>query len=278
MEREFGKTVGSEFTVMADKGSEFTAGLGDLLAKTLRCKFSFIDERAPWSNGLCERFNRVFNDHFKKAMVDGSVLEISRWGTWLPYLTSVYNASYHQEIASTPFFVLNKREFQVNFLNVDSDNLHDRASKRRKTKEGDSYTEAEVAEQRNKEYGRVLSIIREHHAKLANTYEFSQVLAANYINLSEKELCLVHLGDSNGGMGDKFRCHAGPFQVVRRISNAQYIIQGADKLPVTVHAAKLMRYNFSYADLYGYARLASSAVGAAQSRLFRFQNSLDIEK
>ena len=242
-------------------------------------KFTYIDERSPWSNGLVERFNRVFNDHWKKACVDGSVLEPTRWSSWLPRLTTVYNASYHQEIANTPYFLMYKEDFKLNFLpSSGTSALPNSVLRKRKYGQSNELTLEECMAIQESEYQAILQIIRDAQAKLANTYEFSQILSANYINLSEGQLALVHLGDSNGGMGDKFRCHAGPFRVVRRIANAQYLIAGADKIEVTVHAAKLLRYNFSYADLLGYGRLAPSAVGAAQSRLFRFQKSLDVDK
>ncbi len=87
----------------------------------------------------------------------------------------------------------------------------------------------------------------------------------------------MHLGDSNGGFGDKLRCHAGPFQVVERVSNAQYKVQGSDRIPVIIHAAKLLKYRLSYADINGQGHLAASAVGAAQARLFRYNGSFDVE-
>ena len=82
---------------------------------------------------------------------------------------------------------------------------------------------------------------------------------------------MVHLGNSNGGHSIKLRSHAGPFEVVSRPSNANYIVQGGDGRGVLIHAAKILIYQPTFADLRGVGVLAPSAVGAALSRLFTYR-------
>lgn len=264
---------GSKIEIMADKGSEFTDAWGTTLRDKRGIKITFIGERTPQTNGLCERFNRVFNDHWKKAMVDGSGLSQKRWSDWVKELTAIYNGSYHREISNTPYFLHNKSDYEFDYSPGINTGISNNERKRKRVDGGgEKVTIPQLIAEKDNEYKIVMQLIRESHMKLHREYEIKQVLSGNYTHFSNEALVMIHLGDSNGGHGDRYRCHAGPFKIKERISNSQYKVYGADRKEVVVHAAKLLKYKFTYSDLAGQGRLAASAVGAAEARLLRYND------
>lgn len=261
---------GHGISLLMDKGSEFINDYAELIFSKFNITSHYISERNPQGNGCCERFNRTYNDHKAKAMAS-KVLGHESWSVWLIHLTSTYNASYHAEIAQTPFFLMYGRDFDLHMIH----SILPEGIQMRKKRQRDGRTIAEISAELDMQLKAIMELRDEQYQSQRQAHEIKKVMGAwgclpNFVPGSK---ILIHLGNSNGGHSTKHRCHAGPFEVVGRLSNSSYTVQGADLTPVVVHAAKLLAYVPTYADMVGGGRLASSAVGAAESRLLHFRDT-----
>ena len=90
------------------------------------------------------------------------------------------------------------------------------------------------------------------------------------------DLVLVRLGETTTSAKHaeaKLRTHAGPFEIIRHDGDSAYVLCGADRVEISIHINKLLRYQPSAADLNGINALAPSAQGAALSRWFAFKEA-----
>ena len=251
---------GTETEFLADRGSEFTSNFALNIFDTLRVNVTFIGERTSQTNGLIERFMGTSFDHFRKAMQD-KVLDPKRWSQWTKEFYTKYNSMYHSELGTTPYTLFHGISYssvsQAPLLT--GQRLHQ-----------DQSTAEQALRQMQVDRDRITKILKERYLKKHQALELVRAFSDSVPSFLPGSLVLLLLGDSNGGVTRKNRAHAGPFKVIHRESEANYVIAGADEKEVTVHGFHLVEYTPSLADMRGDNTLAATAVGAAQARLFNF--------
>lgn len=259
------KNYSTEVEILMDKGSEFASDYADALLKLWGYKVHFCSERSKESNGGVERFMRTFNDHFKKAMIDGT-MNPRKWSQWTYQLEKIVNNTYDEQIAQTPNFLHNGHEIALNFKD---ERITGKYASR---VEGDRVSAEVYLAQKIDENKKLLKIVRERFASNQKYSQMSKALHAHPVmNHSVGTKVLLELGDGNGGWIIQNRAHAGPFEVLERVSESNYSICGGDRIPVIVHGYKLFPYTPSNADMLGNGCLTSTAVGAAANRLYGYE-------
>jgi transposase InsO family protein len=257
---------GYHLELLFDQGSEFLNEFAQHLYEKYGTRYHPIKVRQPNENGLCERFNRTFMDHYAKALVDHILLP-DRWSEWLVQFTTLYNASYHPTVSHSPFYLLHRREFIHSLPSLNPMADSEGVPNPNRTRETAEQTAARMIIN----HKRIEAILAQRYAKFQKYVEIKDLISNRLPNFNIGDLVLVRLGDSNNNQNDKARAHAGPFKVTLRDSTISYLIQGADGIDATVHATKLAPYIITNADLLGAGKLAPSALGAALSRFLNYQ-------
>lgn len=257
---------GADIEILCDQGSEFMNYYADVLFKTHGIRSHPIKLRTPQQNGMVERFNRTFNDHFTKAC-ESNDLNANQWSQWVMQLASIYNASYHPEISHTPYFMLHKRDFVTpTFAWTAQVGLTPNGSKPTPVSNKSTTPESTTARliQNHIALERAIQL---RYSRILDLQEIAALVSNRIPSFRDGTLVMVYLGDTHGHQAEATRINAGPYVVISRISSITYLIQGADEQPVPVHGAKLSLYIPTLADLAGHSTLAYSALGAAQARI-----------
>ena len=260
-EQVFRHLTPGSFTLDMDRGSENVNGICDALQSYYRITVNFTPERSKESQGAVEIFMKTFNDHFKKALVEGVLLK-EEWDSWILQLESIYNSLYNPTIGSSPW--------ELVYTTTPPSAANSPFLTGLEIAEASSTGETMVAELR-KRNAYLVGVCREKQLKLRHNWEIQKALTHDIHHFQNNDLVLLHLANSNGGVSEKTRCHAGPFKVISRESTTRYRISGGDNKAVSVSGTKLMPYAPSRADLFGQGSIAPSAVGAAQSRLLGYE-------
>jgi hypothetical protein len=207
----------------------------------------------------------TFNLHFSKVKQSGSFVD-AEWTLWLAQFTAVFNGTYHTEVANTPYFLMYGREYNSHLSTVVLAEVY--ASRKL-----GSLTMEQYLVKFKSYHDKAVEVVRARFVSRRQFLELERALSDDVPHFEPDALVLLQLGDSNGGFVIKNRCHAGPFKVIRRVSNSNYLIAGGDEEAVMVHGFKLCTYVPTLADVNGTSVLAASAVGAAQARLLNFENN-----
>ena len=251
---------GSGLEILSDEGSEFVNKFADALSKLYGIKLVTIKTATPHENGMVERWNRTFVNHFKKAC-QAANLGAKKWSSWSKRLTALYNTTYCPAIGNSPYFSLNGREYDSNLVDWSGISTH-------KSKSKEDPMDVSIKE-RYEVNNKLQKIILEKFMKAKKNSEIDNLVNNRFPHFDIGDLVLVATADSNDSSKSKHNTHAGPFEIKGSIGSKTYLIAGAgDSKYAEVHCLKLINYIPSSADLVGSNQLAPSAIGAALARSF----------
>jgi len=175
----------------------------------------------------------------------------------------VYNSTHRPEVGFSPYFLFHGRTYERRIIpDISADHISGVPNLRL------SPADRQIELQRH--YAMALSTVRNRLKVQHKAHEVRMALADVAPHFDIGSHVMVHLGDSNGGISTKVRCHAGPFKVTTRIDSCTYKISGEDGIEIAVSGRKLLDYKPSLADMLGTNSLAASAVGAAEARLLSY--------
>jgi len=107
------------------------------------------------------------------------------------------------------------------------------------------------------------SIIENIHNLFALDYLSFKSSASRLREYEVGSLVLVKDGDQINSLVAKWVAHSGPYEVVNRLSDVDYLIQGADGVPCWISSHRLQECIPSQHSANGINGLASSAVSPA---------------
>jgi transposase InsO family protein len=255
---------GSQIELLFDQGSEFVNIAATALFKQYNIVTHMIPVDTPQRNGMVERFNGTLFNHLVKAVADG-VVQGNMWSSWAPQFVSIYNSSYNPAIGNTPFFALNAREMHNDLLPFALEPSVSNPA----IGLGRSYSDTMEMVQTLKRHDKVFrERIFKSYAAIHSSLELANFFSDHRV-FSVGELVLVSLGDSVQSLShQKAKMHAGPFEIVSRLTGSNFVVRGADGVEIAIHINKLLPYEPCTADLVGAGSLAPSAMGAAEARVF----------
>lgn len=251
----------SNVELLSDEGSEFVNKFAHAIFSLYNVTTKTVPTATPHQNGMVERFNYTFYEHFLKA-ISSDKIDPLEWSQWVLQFTSIYNASYHPAIGNTPYYCLHHRDYDTH--------LSEWSIPMSEARGGERDVPERVSERLSENQEELRKILYERYYRHKHLMEVRALLSRQPPVLNNGDLVLVYLGDSISKSGSKGVVHAGPFQFVRRRSQTTVVIKGADQQEVDVYIYKLVPYFPSNQDLVGQGKLAPSAVGAALARILSY--------
>ncbi|RWS21693.1 pol polyprotein-like protein, partial [Leptotrombidium deliense] len=201
-------------TLISDNGVQFRSNLIKELNILMGAHHKFTTPYKPSTAGLVERVNRSLMTLLKSYVEK----ESSKWDIVLPFITHMYNVSFHSSINTTPFYLLHGYHAKLpvdmylnnNITNVNdcSDYIYEVSVNLQKARE-EAKEHITAAQENYKKY----------YDKRHKPYEF-HVGDKCYVNYPIRKL-----GESN-----KFKYRwIGPFTVIHKINSLVYEVESVDE-------------------------------------------------
>ncbi|RWS23877.1 gag-pol fusion protein-like protein [Leptotrombidium deliense] len=205
----------SAFEVLiSDNGVQFRSELFEQLNKLLGSKHRFTTPYKPSTAGLVERTNR-FVMQLIKSYVQKDPLE---WDIVLPYITHIYNISFHSALNTSPFYLTRGYVPKLpvdQCLNLNNETVQN---------PGDYIYEVAINLQKAREEA------KEHILNAQEKYkELFDKTHTNYeFNVGEK--CYVNYPIRKIGESNKFKNKwLGPFTIIHKINSRVYEVESDDR-------------------------------------------------
>jgi transposase InsO family protein len=236
--------------LLSDQGAEFVAAANKHLAAWLGYDHITIAVGNPAGNGQVERFNKTIVEAVVKMKLDDPLAV--DWTKRIAALALQFNIAFNDAIKGRPFVAFTGRAPSMprDLVGVPFAG---------KELAGSPDLAVSVAEMRLAML-EAAAIARVVTAAGMVSKETKQALKELPIEFGVGAWVLVINGSSTSDTSAKLLAHAGPFQVVDRISAQDYLICGADGIPCWVSAFRLAKFEGRYSTLAGFG-LAPSALG-----------------
>ncbi|UYV64486.1 hypothetical protein LAZ67_3000928, partial [Cordylochernes scorpioides] len=216
--------------LISDRGSQFTSNLMKEEMKMCKVKHCFTTSYHPQTNGLTERLNRTLINMISMYVNTDQ----KNWDEILPFITHAYNTTIQETTGYSPFFLLFGRE-PMSLLddeNIPTDSNMD---------DYDEYIENYLDK-----------IARTRQVVINNTEKTQERMKRNYDKKHNEKiyepghLVAVWTPVRKIGKCEKLlRKYFGPYQILKKLSNVNYLIEPKDNPgqdPLIVHVSRLKPY------------------------------------
>jgi transposase InsO family protein len=243
---------GVPLRIITDQGGEFCGLVTRQLIAWTGSQHLFISIGNPAANGVTERFNRVIVNCLIKFELEKKDRD------WVPVVRALEfqsNTSYSPVISGVPSTVFFARK-----LVVPSDL---RFGKVHRVESSFRHSLHTIVAANAEAQSEAISIIENIHNLFALDYLSFKSSASRLREYEVGSLVLVKDGDQINSSVAKWVAHSGPYEVVNRLSDVDYLIQGADGVPCWISSHRLQECIPSQHSANGINGLASSAVSPA---------------
>ena len=219
---------GVPFTILTDLGAEFQNELWREMCRLLGISRLKTTAYSPSTNGKIERWHRSLHSMMAKV-VD---VKQKKWVEFLPFVTAAYNSTVHGSTSFSPNFLLFGREL-ISSVDIafgcprpPSCSINDYAFHMRER----------MAE--------AYALVRTHAQQCAQVNKQAYDCKVKPVSVQPGDLVWYFCPRTPLGVSPKWTRHfSGPFQVVKKINDVNYVIQASPKSkPKIVHINKLRPY------------------------------------
>ncbi|RWR99410.1 gag-pol fusion protein-like protein, partial [Dinothrombium tinctorium] len=230
--------------LISDNGLNFRSEIIKELVSLMKAKHRFTTTYKPSTAGLVERFNRQIIQLLKSYLSE----DVREWDVLLPYVTHMYNVSYHASTKSNPFYLTRGyfAKLPIDMYIEDQSRVNKDQSVGSQNSENNLQTcknqfvyEISINLQKAREIAKknienAQSNYKKYYDSDKNTKEFE---------IGEK--CLVHYPIQRIGYGNKlYPKWIGPFTIVHKINSLVYEVEADDgKMYLDrIHISKMKPY------------------------------------
>jgi len=219
---------GVPFAILTDLGAEFQNELWKEICRLLGISRLQTTANSPSTNGKVERWHRSLHSMMAKV-VDSKQ---KKWVEFLPFVTAAYNSTVHGSTSFTPNFLLFGREL---ISSVDIAFGCPRPP---------SYTPNDYAFHVRERMDEAYALVRIHTRQSAQVNKQAYDRRVKPVSFQSGDLVWYFCPRTLLGTGPKWTRHfSGPFQVVRKINDVNYVIRASAKAKLKiVHVNKLCLY------------------------------------
>jgi transposase InsO family protein len=219
---------GTPLAIMTDLGREWQNELWAEMCRLLNISRIRTTAYSPATNGKIERWHRVMN-----AML-GRVVDVSQkdWTTFLPFVVAAYNSTVHSATNFTPNYLTFGRElnsaadlaFCVPGVEIRSVNDYARCVSQR------------LAD--------AFELVREHSGRVAQLMKREYDTRVRPVSFNVGDPVLYFCPRTRIGTSPKWtRFYSGPFNIVRKLNDVNYVIQLTPRSRLmVVHVNKLKAF------------------------------------
>jgi len=226
--REVFLKLGIPFQILTDLGGEFQNELWKEMCELLGVTRLRTTAYSPSTNGKVERWHRSLHAMMAK-IVD---IKQKKWVEFLPFVTAAYNSTVHGSTSFSPNFLLFGREL-VSAVDIafgcprpPSCTVNDYAF----------HTRQRMAE--------AYALVRDHMQRRAEVNKRAYDVAVKPVSFQPGDMVWYFCPRARLGTSPKWtRFYKGPYQVIKRINDINYVIRATAKSrPIIVHVNKLRAY------------------------------------
>ena len=220
---------GMPHCILTDLGREFQNELWRELCQLLGITRLRTTAYCPSTNGKIERWHRSLHAMMAKV-VDAKQ---RRWVEFLPFVTAAYNATAHDSTSFSPNFLLFGRE------------LTSAVDIALGCPRPPSCSTNDYAYQTRQLMAEAHALVREHSGKCAEVMKRRYDAGVKSTGFDVGSLVWYFCPRARPGTSPKWtRFYSGPFRIVRKLNDVNYVIQLSPRSrAMVVHINKLKPYN-----------------------------------
>jgi len=219
---------GTPYCILTDLGGEFQNELWQELCRLLGVTRLRTTAYCPSTNGKIERWHRTLHSMMAKV-VD---VKQKRWVEFLPFVTAAYNSTSHESTTFSPNFLMFGREL-TSAVDIALGCPRPAACS---ANDYAFHTRGLMAE--------AYAIVRNHAGRCAEAMKNNYDAAVKPAEFQADDLVWYFCPRSRPGTSPKWtRFYSGPYRVVRRVNDVNYVIQLTPRSrQIVVHVNKLKKY------------------------------------
>ena len=216
---------GTPHCILSDLGKEFQNELWHELCRLLGITRFRTTAYCPSTNGKIERWHRSLHSMMAKV-VDAKQ---KRWIEFLPFVTAAYNSTSHSSTTFSPNFLMFGPEL-TSAVDIAFGCPRPAAC-----------STNDYALHTRELMGEAYGIVREHLGRYAEVMKSNYDAAVKPTEFQVDELVWYFCPRSRPGTSPKWtRFYSGPYRVVRRVNDVNYVIQLTPRSrQIIVHVNKL---------------------------------------
>ena len=214
--------------ILTDLGGEFQNELWQELCRLLGVTRLRTTAYCPSTNGKIERWHRSLHSMMAKV-VD---VKQKRWVEFLPFIVAAYNSTSHDSTSFSPNFLMYGREL-TSAVDIAFGCPRPAASS---VNDYAWYTRERMAE--------AYAMVRDHWGRCADVMKDHYDAAVKPAEFQEGDLVWYFCPRARLGTSPKWtRFYSGPYRVVRKVNDVNYVIQLSPKSrQFVVHVNKIKRH------------------------------------
>ena len=227
LDKEIFSRLGTPLQLLSDQGPEFESELMHSLCRMYRIDKIRTTAYHPSTNGCIERFHRTLNSMLGKVVADHQ----RDWSDWLHVVMSAYRASPQEASQQSPNFLMWGREVRTSV-----DQLFEPPDA-----EAEYRTYPEFVAERLRVKRESYSLVRKHLGVNAERMKDRYDMRVRPDAFTVGQWVWYYSPRRYRGRSPKWqRCYAGPYLVVAKRDQRNYVIQLRKRSqPFTVHVDKL---------------------------------------
>ena len=219
---------GSPNNILTDNGKEFENELWHEICRVLEINKQKTTTYHPACNGAIERWHRTMNSLLGKTVQTNQ----KDWPQKLPYVVSAYNGSRHDSTGFSPNFLMFGRELNV-AVDIALGNP-----------EGPPQSVNDYAAHLTENMANAYELVSNQLQRSAERNKQNYDVGVKLKQYQPGDLVWVYSPRQFQGRTPKWsRCFSGPFEVIRRVNEVNYVVRRSSKSAmVIVHVNKLKSY------------------------------------
>ena len=219
---------GTPYEILSDQGPEFDNKLLHSLCEKLHISKIRTSAYQPSTNGVAERIHKTINSMMGRIIEDDHL----RWTDHLPYIMAAYRSAVHNATGYSPNFLMFGRELYTPLDIIIKTPSNSQTS-----------SDAYVDRQQNLLYNTYWMVRDQLNATMLTNKRYYDESVRKH-SYSVGEWVWYYKPRNQTGQCPKWsRFYSGPFRIMERLSDINYVIQQRPQSqPIVTHVDKLKKY------------------------------------